>query len=245
MIFLAFVIAGFGLFHALSPADVHHFELPMSQVGGGSAPQAAVIEPLSELKFRNIERQSYDYSCGSAALVTLLNGYLGLDLTEQQAMEGMLRHGQRDRIIARRGFSMLDMKRYVESLGVKAAGFRGSVDDLADLAAPVIVPIDYGGFKHFVVFRGVRGNKVFLADPSSGFIVLSVYEFENHWDKNTLFMVYAPQEIQPLDRLALADKELGVFDYDSVREGAADFFTRTDMLNRAAQSARGVYSLRK
>ena len=28
------------------------------------------IEPLSEFKFRNIMRQTYDYSCGSAALTT-------------------------------------------------------------------------------------------------------------------------------------------------------------------------------
>ena len=40
------------------------------------------IEPFSELKFKNIVHQAYDYSCGSAALVTILKYHLGLEVTE-------------------------------------------------------------------------------------------------------------------------------------------------------------------
>ena len=59
----------------------------------------------------------YDFSCGSGALVTVINSYLGLNVTEQAAMEGMMAHGEKEKIIERRGFSMLDMKRYVLTLG--------------------------------------------------------------------------------------------------------------------------------
>ncbi len=45
--------------------------------------EAVVIKPAVEDQFRGIVRQAYDYSCGSAALTTLLNGYGGLKLTEQ------------------------------------------------------------------------------------------------------------------------------------------------------------------
>ena len=43
----------------------------------------------------------------------------------KQAMEGMLAHGEREKIIERRGFSLLDIKRYVESLGMRGRGGDG------------------------------------------------------------------------------------------------------------------------
>ncbi|MCP5175012.1 MAG: hypothetical protein H6996_07905 [Moraxellaceae bacterium] len=42
------------------------------------------VTPLSEQKFKNIAHQTYDYSCGSAALTSLLNGYLGRQFTENK-----------------------------------------------------------------------------------------------------------------------------------------------------------------
>ena len=107
----------------------------MAAVGGGVAPQPVTIRPYSEFKFENIVHQAYDYSCGSAALVTVINNYLGILVTEQQAMEGMLAHGEREKIIERRGFSLLDMKRYVASLGATGAGYRGD-----EISGTTIVP---------------------------------------------------------------------------------------------------------
>src|SRR5690554_382846 len=60
------------------------------------------VEPLVEQKFRNIVRQAYDYSCGSAALTTVLNFYLGRNLSERQVMEGLLHYGESERIVQRR-----------------------------------------------------------------------------------------------------------------------------------------------
>src|SRR5690554_5629811 len=60
------------------------------------------VEPLVEQKFRNIVRQAYDYSCGSAALTTILNFYLGRNLSERQVMEGLLHYGESERIVQRR-----------------------------------------------------------------------------------------------------------------------------------------------
>src|SRR5690606_29369896 len=77
------------------------------------------VEPLVEQKFRNIVRQAYDYSCGSAALTTVLNFYVGRSLTERQVMEGLLHYGESERIVERRAFSMLDMKRLRESAAFK------------------------------------------------------------------------------------------------------------------------------
>ena len=73
------------------------------------------VEPLAVKKFKNVVRQAYDYSCGSAALTTLLDYYLGRNFQERQVMEGLLQFGETERIVQRRGFSLLDTKRISSS----------------------------------------------------------------------------------------------------------------------------------
>lgn len=239
---VAIMIGGSAMWSQHEPIDrpKGQYELSQSMVGAGPITQSVQIEPFSELKYRHIVRQAYDYSCGSAALVTLLKYHLGLGVTEQNAMEGMLERGEKEKIIERRGFSLLDMKRYVASLGVESAGFRAEVKDLLTLEHPAIVPIDYAGFKHFVVFRGIRGGVVFIADPSAGNIVFSLVEFKTLWDRNTLFIVYPPKDKPAIRQLALTDKELGVFDMDQVKEHVSlEPLANTHMLERAVTPAAG------
>ena len=228
---LAIAIGGAGALsrHEVQERPRDRFDMPQTLLGGGAYSQDVSLEPFSELKYKHIVRQAYGYSCGSAALVTILNFHLGLNVTEQQAMEGMLDKGEKEKIIERRGFSLLDMKRYVASLGVSGAGYRAEVKDLLALTEPAIVPIDYAGAKHFVVLRGIRDGVVFIADPSAGNIAFSVEEFARLWDKNTLFIVSPPAGARAPAQLALTDRELGVADMDRVTNGG-----RLDALNHAA-----------
>ncbi|MCX7219308.1 MAG: C39 family peptidase [Burkholderiales bacterium] len=217
---VAVLVGGSAIWSKHEPLDRPKNQLELQQIGVGGGPitQSVVMEPFSELKYKHIARQAFDYSCGSAALVTILNFHLGLSVTEQEAMEGMLERGEKEKIIARRGFSLLDMKRYVAGLNIESAGFRGEVKDLLSLEHPAIVPIDYAGAKHFVVLRGVRDGIVYIADPSAGNIVFSLKEFATLWDRNTLFIVYPPKNRPILGQLALSDMELGVTDMDRVKD---------------------------
>jgi predicted double-glycine peptidase len=229
---LAAVIGGAGFVSRHEPQDRprDQYEMPQSLLGGGAYVQSVKMEPFSELKYKHIVRQAFDYSCGSAALVTILNYHLGVMVNEQQAMEGMLEKGEKDKIIERRGFSLLDMKRYVGSLGMNGAGFKAEIKDLMTLDEPAIVPIDYAGSKHFVVLRGIRDGVVYIADPSAGNIVFSVEEFARWWDKNTLFIISPAKGQAPVRQLALNDLELGVVDMDRVTGKG-----RQDPLSNAAQ----------
>lgn len=229
---LAAVIGGAGLVSRHEPQDrpKDQYEMPQPLLGGGAYVQSVKLEPFSELKYKHIVRQAFDYSCGSAALVTILNYHLGVRVNEQQAMEGMLEKGEKDKIIERRGFSLLDMKRYVGSLGMNGAGFKAEIKDLMTLDEPAIVPIDYAGSKHFVVLRGIRDGVVYIADPSAGNIVFSVEEFARWWDKNTLFIISPAKGQAPVRQLALNDLELGVVDMDRVTGKG-----RPDPLSNAAQ----------
>ena len=169
--------------------------------------ESVQIQPAVVDQFRGIVRQAYDYSCGSAALTTLLNGYGGLRLNEQQTMSGLLQYGEYQRIIERRSFSLLDMKRFVAALGLNSGGYRGEFSDLITLKQPAIIPITYAGFKHFVVYKAYKDGRVYVADPAIGNISFDAIRFQEIWDNNTLFLVDIPQQYQK-NFLALQDADM-------------------------------------
>lgn len=190
------------------PKGVLHFEVGY---GDQAIRLSEQVEPLTELKYNNVVRQQFDYSCGSAALTTLLDFYLGRNFQERQVMEGLLQFGDTEKIVARRGFSLLDMKRLVTALGHPSGGFRAAKDDLLKLDHPAIAPIEYAGFKHFIVIRGVRDGHVYVADPSLGNISFTLTRFLEIWDRNVLFIVF-PNGHKPVGGLELRDEDLRVID---------------------------------
>ena len=168
--------------------------------------ESVKIKPALQDQFRGIVRQAYDYSCGSAALTTLLNGYVGTQLNEQQIMNGLLEYGERDKIIERRSFSLLDMKRFVNALGLDSGGYRGEFEDLVKQGQPAIVPISYAGFKHFVIYKGYKDGRVYIADPALGNVSFDQERFKQIWENNTLFLInIAPEKRQNFLALKEAD----------------------------------------
>jgi predicted double-glycine peptidase len=47
--------------------------------------------------------------------------------------------------------------------------------------APIMVPVDALGYNHFVVFRGVMGNRVLVADPAWGNRTMTIDKFQRMW----------------------------------------------------------------
>jgi predicted double-glycine peptidase len=77
------------------------------------------VKSMKELKFSSTTRQQYDFSCGSAALATLLTYHYGYPINETVAFKAMWEIGDQAKI-RREGFSLLDMQRYLASIGFKA-----------------------------------------------------------------------------------------------------------------------------
>ncbi|MDR7017008.1 C39 family peptidase [Acinetobacter sp. 3657] len=199
--------------------------------------EAVTIKPAVEDQFRGIVRQAYDYSCGSAALTTLLNGYGGLSLTEQQTMSGLLQYGEYQRIIERRSFSLLDMKRFVTAIGLNSNGYRGKFSDLVELKQPAIVPITYAGFKHFVVYKAYKDGRVYVADPALGNISFDEVRFQEVWDNNTLFLVDVPESYRK-NLLALQDADMRHVEDSTINKYAlADIQFQTSRFERIADKA--------
>lgn len=128
---------------------------------------ATPVKSIKERAFRTVTAQKYDFSCGAAAVATLLSYHYGQPVSEQQIFDFMYESGDREKI-KQRGFSMLDMKRYMQSRGLRADGFRMTVDRLADLGVPAIALITDNGYNHFVVIKGVSADEVLLGDPAVG-----------------------------------------------------------------------------
>jgi len=134
-----------------------------------------------DMPFRTVVRQQYDYSCGSAALATLLRYHYGLDVSEAQIFRAMWEHGDKAKI-AKVGFSLLDMKTYVVGRGFTADGYRGDVRLLEELDTPAVAVVTIGPYRHFVIVKGVRVGQVLVGDPALGLKVYSTADFLKMWN---------------------------------------------------------------
>lgn len=165
---------------------------PELRLEGGAmsyGPAVKRVQTLRDLRYANLVRQRFDFSCGSAALGTLLTYFYGIELTEVELIQRMLEGADPEEVV-RNGFSMLDMKRFVErDLGLRARGFRVQADALYRLQIPVLALIDTRGYKHFVVVKGASDGRVFVADPALGHRVMPIREFEQGWNNILLAIV--------------------------------------------------------
>jgi len=139
------------------------------------------VRTIKQLKleraFSATVRQQYDFSCGSAAVATLLTHHYGNPVSESAVFQAMYQRGDKERI-RRDGFSLLDMKRYLDAQGYVADGVQVSLDKLVEAGVPAIALISDHGYRHFVVIKGRRGNRVLLGDPALGARIVPVEVLE-------------------------------------------------------------------
>lgn len=171
--FTAFLLAATLGFSSTSVAEGGEVSLP-----GGIRPEVKSIVDLRNLR---VKRQKYDFSCGSAAIATLMTYSYDIPLTEEQVFSRMYEIGEKDQI-HKVGFSLLDMKKYVETLGFEASGYKITFDKLRELHLPAIVLVNTGGYNHFVVMRGWEGSSVVIADPYRGLRRIALIDFEKMWN---------------------------------------------------------------
>jgi predicted double-glycine peptidase len=165
----------------------------------------------AELRTRNIVMQRRDYSCGAAALATLLRYYLGDNVTEDSVLNGLdqiLTLDQiRDRI--KNGLSLADLRRVTVAGGYEAVVTRLTFEQLGKARVPLLVGIEEGKFKHFVVYRGMNDRWVYLADPMRGQIRLTPCQFTKQWQKNLALAAAKPgKDVPTKHALSLSDCDL-------------------------------------
>lgn len=162
---------------------------PIELAGFGGGRYVLKVTSLKEAKFKATTRQQYDFSCGSAAVATLLTHHYAYPVTEQTVFEAMFALGDQAKI-RREGFSMLDMKNYLKALQFQADGFELPLAKLLASGLPAIVLIAEQGYHHFVVIKGMRDGRVLMGDPSSGTRALPQSQFEAVWVNKLLFVIH-------------------------------------------------------
>jgi uncharacterized protein len=160
-------------------------------IGGGD-----VLMPVTSMRQSRLVStllQQYDFSCGSAAIATLLSHHYGDPVSEATVFEQMYRNGDQQKI-RREGFSLLDMKQFLQSRGFEADGFEQPLDKLMEARIPAIVLINESGYLHFVVVKGVHAERVLIGDPANGTRAVSRAAFLASWQSGLLFVVHNRME---------------------------------------------------
>lgn len=147
---------------------------------------------LLEIRDQNLVRQGWDISCGAAALSTILTYDFDTPYSEATIAVSILANSDPEKVKARGGFSLFDLKSFAEAVGYTAKGYADlTLDDLALSSVPAILPVRIRGLDHFVVYRGQYAGRVRLGDPAFGNITLSARSFEEIWRSRIGFFVTA------------------------------------------------------
>lgn len=163
----------------------------LPSMGGGD-----VVMPVTSIRQSRLAGtvlQQYDFSCGSAAVATLLTHHYGLPVSESTVFESMFRQGDQQKI-RREGFSLLDMKRFLKSQGFEADGFEQPLDKLLEARVPAIVLVNENGYRHFVVVKGLRDGRVLVGDPANGTRAMPRARFDAIWQGRLLFVIHNRME---------------------------------------------------
>ncbi len=162
-------------------------------IGPGGA-ETLPVKSYKELKFATVVRQQFDFSCGSAAVATLLTYEFRRPTSETEAFKSMWKAGDRA-TIRKKGFSLLDIKRYLASIGYAADGYRITLEKLAELRLPAIVLIQTHGYRHFVVVKGIEGGYVLIGDPARGLRRERLSRFKKLWINSIVFIIHRGKNI--------------------------------------------------
>ncbi len=119
--------------------------------------------------------------CGAACLAMILAHYgKWAPLEELRVRCGVSRDGSK----------AVNMLRAARELGLDARGFRRDPGRLFDLPFPMIV---FWHFNHFIVLEGIRGDLVYINDPSEGPRRISMQEFDEGFTGVCLAFEPTPQ----------------------------------------------------
>lgn len=150
-----------------------------------------------DLRDQSVVKQQRDYSCGAAALATVMRYYWGDDVSEYQVLRVIEANLTQDQLADRfqRGLSISDLRLAAVKLQYQGTIGRISVPELYSVRIPVVVALRLDDYDHFVVVRGIVDDWVYLADPSRGNVRMPVGQFAERWIENALLVVAKPGHV--------------------------------------------------
>ncbi|MCD6259819.1 MAG: C39 family peptidase [Helicobacteraceae bacterium] len=176
------------------------------------------IRSWIEFKNDKLTRQRYDYSCGSAALSTLLSYYYDANVSELMILESVLEAkgikeepSELENQKGLNGLSFYELSQYASAQGFKAIGIALSMQELKKLQIPAIVFVKIRKQEHFTVLKKMDERYAYLADPSFGNIRVNHAKFEE------MFFTYGKNENQgKILAILTKDGTAGIQDFKAI-----------------------------
>jgi uncharacterized protein len=178
--------------------------------GGASSDLDKPFASWEDLKFANVTRQRTDFTCGAASLSIISEHYWGRPIQEIDFTAAIRATYTKDEWLdkEKNGLSLLDMKHAAEHFGFHAEGLKLTLADLINLKGPVIVHLDKGFIEHFAVYKGIIGDRVYLADPFVGNSRVPLYRFLEWWSGYVLAIWIDDQPLPAVNGLAVDPHDL-------------------------------------
>lgn len=162
----------------------------ISNAGHPIQSNANKVSSLKALNQEAVIMQQLDYSCGSAALATLMKFYFNDDVTEMSLLEEIKSiFNEKDfSTIEENGLSFKELEHIVTAYGYQSASVQLQPSALTKLSGPILVYVEPDDYRHFAILRGTVDGRVYLADPSRGNISMPIEEFTEEWSGKALIL---------------------------------------------------------
>jgi predicted double-glycine peptidase len=136
-----------------------------------------------DLKFQFTVRQQRDFTCGAAALASILKYHYGMPVTEEMIFWIIVNRYKPEELKqkAEVGFSFEDLIFVAEKLGFKSQAAVVAISELEKLNGPVILQMNMKRFDHFSVLRKKTADIAYMSDPLFGQLTLDSKEFKEEF----------------------------------------------------------------
>lgn len=158
--------------------------------------QAQEFSHFRLLRYQSVVGQTTDFTCGPAALATLLTHYYGTPVSEQTFTERSVADMQARGKEVTEGLTMLSLKNALSAEAITSDGYRLDIDQLRQVmetGLPVVANVQYPK-GHYYLVLGLDDHSVLLADPSWGVRSQPIENFLNAW--NGVVLIPQPNETQ-------------------------------------------------
>lgn len=143
-----------------------------------------------ERRDQGVVKQQRDYSCGAAAVATLLTHHWGREVSESDVLDAWLAQFDHEELSLQsfvdEGFSLWHIAMLGEPLGYHARGLQVPLAALTSLKQPLLIYIEPFGQPHFTLVTEGSEHGVWLSDPSWGRVYVSFGELRDWVGGNSL-----------------------------------------------------------
>jgi len=174
-----------------------------------ASPAYATATSLRELRYQRMIGQTTWFTCGPAAVATLLAYYFGLQVGEGDILEISLEVMGADAAKVETGITALALKVALERNGIRTRGYRVTTSALAQYfergGLPLILHVTRPQL-HYLVAEGFISGHFVIADPSYGRRLLPKPALESEKGFSGVVLATLPNPVLA-ERAALAQRE--------------------------------------